>query len=115
MPIDTQWFFEIFLAGFVTVWVFRYFTNNDKKYAEFEWFALSAFWGIFVIGIVGSIPHIQDQLKDIFANPFATGTAMSFFGAIVGYSGSRILRFKWFKWLLNYLGKTGGDKSGKIF
>lgn len=113
--VDTMWFFEIFLGGFITVWTFRYFSSSKEKYAEFEWFALSAFWGVVVVGLVAMFPD-KAQLTTLFGNPFSTGFVASFFGFLFGYMGSRIARMKWFKWVVSYLGKSGEqDKSDKLF
>jgi hypothetical protein len=115
MPIDTQWFLEVFLGGFMTVWAFRYFSGSKEKYAEFEWLALSAVWGIVLIGMVGMLPD-KDQLAKLFSNPLATGLTSSLLGLFFGYAGSRIARMGWFKWTMSYLGKGGeSDKSDKLF
>ena len=113
-PVDTIWFFEVFLSGFMTVWTFRYFSNIKEKYAEFEWLALSAFWGLFMLALIGLLPD-KEQIKNLLMNPFAAGLILSVFGLIVGYAGSRIRRIKWFKWVINFLGKGKKDKSEDIF
>jgi len=113
MNVDIQWFFEIFMAGFMTVWSFRYFSGSKEKYSEFEWFALSAFWGIVIIGLIPLFPNSQET-KDLINNPFETGFTFSFVGLFIGYAGSRIARMKKFKSLMVFLGKGGQDQSEEL-
>lgn len=114
MNLDTLWFFEIFLGGFITVWTYRFFSNKSEKYSEFEWFGSSAFWGLIIVVLVSMLPK-KDVIKQLLDNPLATGTVCSFLGILFGYGGSRLIRMVWFKKSLSYLGKGAKDRSEKIF
>lgn len=120
IPIDTIVFFEIALAGFIAVRTFRYFSENKEKYSEFEWLGLSAFSGLFIImtmgGIIQTYPGGIAELNKLLVNPFATGAIMSSFGFIFGYVASRIIRFKIWSWLMEYIGKNGKqDRSDRLW
>jgi hypothetical protein len=114
MTIDTFVFYELALSGFIAVWIFRYFTGRKEKNSEFEWLGLSAFWGLVILIIVEAIHLPEQQLKDLLGNPFAAGLALSTFGIVLGYMGSRFVRIKLFKRLITYLGKDSEDQSLKF-
>jgi len=116
MPLDTITFFEVVLAGFITVRTFRIFSETKEKYSEFEWLALSALCGIFVLITVESIPGMMTELPKVLQNPFATAAVMSIFGVVFGYLASRITRTRLWAWVTNYFGKNGRrDSSDKLW
>jgi hypothetical protein len=114
MSVDTQWFFYVFLAGFMAVKTFRYFSVSKEKYSEFEWFALSAFFGIQVIMLFNMLPE-QEEAKKILSNPLGTGAFLSFIAIFSGYGASRVTRTSFFKFVMECLGKDGGrDRSADL-
>ena len=118
ISFDTITFFEIILCGFIAVWVFRHFTNSEKKYAEFEWFGLSAFWGLSILALWNSIamlnPDLQVQTSELLKNPFSTGLTLSTFSIILGYGASRVIRLRIWNYVIKFFGKNGKDESGDI-
>lgn len=112
-PIETATFFYVVLSGFMAVWTFRYFTNRKEKYSEFEWFGLSVFWGLAILGVFGMAPEASKT--EILENPLTTGFLLSFFGIFFGYSLSRFSRLGWLSAISRFFGKDGRDKSRDIF
>jgi hypothetical protein len=100
MPLDTANFFLFGLSGFVTVWTFRKFSKT-KGDSEFEYLALSFFWGITNFVLVSWVDHWSpkalDSLNKLTAYPFAFGFALSSYGFILGWLGSKLVRTNWFK------------------
>jgi len=119
ISFDTVAFFEIILGGFMAVWVFRYFAGSERKYSEFEWFGLSAFWGLVILALWNSFaqltPELQTQTNELLKNPFATGLTLStFFSVILGYVAARLVHFRFWRYVMNFFGKGGEDDSGDI-
>ena len=89
MSVDTQTFFQIILAGFVIVWAFRKTAGRVSKIGDFEYFGLSAFWGLVVLVVMEAIPtKHSDDIKNLLVNPYATGLVFSLFGGVLaGWTG----------------------------
>lgn len=45
-------FLVFIIPGFLTVWVFRYFTKSNKR-GDFELLGLSFVWGLIILVILG--------------------------------------------------------------
>lgn len=102
MPLDAQIYFYIILSGFITVWTFRFLTHSKKPTNDFEYLGLSAFWGL-VITYLAQLylkwywHSDAEKMKDVFANPLATGLVFSIiFSPVLGMLGSLLVRpLKW--------------------
>jgi hypothetical protein len=92
MPLDTITFLEVVLSGFMTIWTFRNFTKSDKKLAEFEWLALSVFWGLVIVGFISYLNSIKPypNMQQLISNPFAMGLVTSILGIGFGFLGAEI-------------------------
>jgi L-lactate permease len=95
--------FMFVIPGFITVWSFRYFTDS-KKNADFEYFALSVFWGLMIL-FFNELIAAQDKISELLKNPFATAGAFSIFGLIFGWIGSALSRARWFQFVMSRLKK----------
>lgn len=92
MSFDTQTFFLIILSGFVTVWTFRHFMEI-RKTGDFEYLALSAFWGLFNIAVVEiSLLNDQTKISQVITNPYAGGFVLCIFGFLFGLGGAIFLK-----------------------
>ena len=107
MTTDPQTFFIFILSGFITVWSFRYFSKSSKKLGEFEYFGLSAFWGVIMLMIYGTIPWVsKDQVQKLVSNQYTCGFVLSLLGYFVGYAGAWLSRTKFFRKIDHYRKKS---------
>jgi len=97
-------FFLFIIPGFITVWSFRYFIGSKEK-RDFEYFALSAFWGLLMF-IFYILISKQENIIKLFESPYAAAVALSILGVSMGWLGSIIIRSKYFKevdhWFKNF-------------
>lgn len=95
MTLDTITFFEIALSGFMTMWIFRHFTKNDKKMAEFEWLGLSVFWGLLIMTLLSGLNSLKPypNMQEFLSNPLATGLGTSIIGIVIGFFGAQVNKF----------------------
>lgn len=84
MSFEVYTYFEIILAGFVTVWTFRKFSKSQAKISDFEYLGCSSFWGLALFFIFILAYKDYPNLDATLANPFATGLFISIFGIIFG-------------------------------
>ena len=98
---DIFHFFIFVIPGFITVWSFRYFTNS-KKSADFEYFALSVFWGLLNI-LLYELISSQEQTDKLIQNPYVAATVLSIGGLIIGWIGGVLSRTRWIQKIINWL------------
>jgi len=98
---DIFHFFIFVIPGFITVWSFRYFTNS-KKSADFEYFALSVFWGLLNI-LLYELISSQEQTDKLIQNPYVAATVLSIGGLIIGWIGGVLSRTSWIQKIINWL------------
>jgi hypothetical protein len=89
------------IPGFIIVWSFRYFTDS-KKSADFEYFALSTFWGLLNLLFYELISRAEN-VKSLLQNPYAATFVLSIFGLIIGWFGGVLSRTDWFQKIINWL------------
>ncbi len=92
--IDLISFFIFIVPGAITVWTYRNFTKS-KKAGDFEYIALSAFWGVIIVAIQQLIAP-RGKFTEIINNQYAAAFAFSLFGFIFGWLGSQITK-RWVK------------------
>lgn len=85
IPIDVFSFFIIAIPGAITVWSFRLFTKS-KKQGDFEYLALSVFWGLVVLFIQNFI-FPNELLKRMIGNLYSYAFISSFLGYFLGLLG----------------------------
>jgi membrane protease YdiL (CAAX protease family) len=83
MDIDIFHMFLFVIPGFVTVWSFRFFRKNEKKCGDFEYFALSVFWGLVMLLLYNLVAN-SEQLEKLVGNIYAAALVLSFVGFIAG-------------------------------
>lgn len=94
MSTDIQNFLSFVLCGFTTVWTFRHLKKIQRT-SDFEYLALSIFWGVVVLMLFDLLPGINtDQKNKLLTNPFAAGLVLSIFGFSLGFFGYQIRRIK---------------------
>ncbi len=94
-------FFLFVIPGFITVWSFRYFIGSKEK-RDFEYFALSALWGLLMF-LLYSFFSKQENLVKLFENPYAAAIILSILGLIMGWLGSVLSRTKSFQKIVHWL------------
>lgn len=102
--LDLFHFFLFVIPGFITVWSFRHFIESKEK-ADFEYFALSVFWGLIMILLYGLFLK-QEKFIKLLENPYAGAVTLSILGLIMGWLGSILIRTKCFQkldhWFKNF-------------
>lgn len=83
---ESNYVFLFIIPGFITVWSFRYFTHS-KKSGDFEYLALSLFWGLVMVLINNAVVP-KDQFDAVVANQFAAALSFSILGFILGGFGA---------------------------
>lgn len=103
-PLDLFHFFLFVIPGFITVWTLRHFIGSKEK-TDFEYFALSVFWGLIMLVLYGYLSKQENFIK-LLTNPYAAAIVLSFLGFIMGWIGSVLSRTEWFQriahWLKNF-------------
>ena len=95
--------FLIFIApGFLVVWTFRYCTNSTKQ-GEFEYLGLSFVWGLILFFLVTILSLIIKPLSDLLKSIFGATFILPLFGAFLGWMGSQLVRYSWFKKFEKYI------------
>lgn len=100
-PLDIAHIFIFVIPGFITVWSFRYFTNS-KKSSDFEYLALSIFWGLMIL-LLYELISTNERTKNLLENPYAAASVLSILGLIIGWFGSVLSRVDWIKKMINWL------------
>jgi len=95
MEIDIFHLFLFVIPGFITVWSFRYFTNS-KKNKDFEYFALSVFWGLIML-LIYELVGTKKQIEALIGNPYSAALVLSILGLTIGLMGSKVLQLSGFK------------------
>ncbi len=99
----SDYHFLIFIIpGFLVIWTFRYFTDS-KKQGDFELLGLSFVWGLIVLILVEGLLGSQDKIQKLFENPYVAAVILSIFGVILGWLGSLLPKFTWFRKIINFL------------
>ena len=101
--VDIAHLFIFVVPGFVTVWSFRYFTDS-KKHADFEYFALSVFWGLLILSLYESITA-NELVKTLLANQYAAAIVLSGLGLICGWMGGILSKTKLFHKVITWFKK----------
>jgi hypothetical protein len=67
LTFDSFYFLLFIIPGFITVWTFRSLSKTQSK-SDFEYFALSAFWGLvmFIIFLYTSKAKILTSIFNDF-------------------------------------------------
>ena len=103
-PLDLFHFFIFVIPGFITVWSFRHFIESKEK-ADFEYFALSVFWGLVMLLLYGLLSKQENFIK-LLKNPYFGAVALSILGALMGWIGSILIKMKCFQkldyWFKNF-------------
>lgn len=104
MTIDIFHLFLFVIPGFITVWSFRYFSES-KKSGDFEYFALSVFWGLVML-VVYEMIFTKEQISQLIGNPYAAALVFSLLSPFFGFFGSALSKTNWFQrgatWLKNF-------------
>lgn len=90
--IDLTHFFLFIVPGAMTVWSYRHFTKSTKS-GDFEYLALSAFWGTAILIIEGAISSTESLTK-LLGNPYIATLALSIVGFSFGWIGYWIIKIK---------------------
>jgi len=85
MSFETFTYFQIILAGFVTVWSYRYFNKSQAKITDFEYLGWSSFWGLVLLAGLEFVLKTYPKLNELISNPFATGLLLSVFGFFLAF------------------------------
>ncbi len=88
ISLDIFHLFLFVIPGFITVWSFRYFINS-KKGSDFEYFALSIFWGLIML-LFYEFVATKDQIFNLLKNPYAAALVLSILGFFFSWMGSFI-------------------------
>lgn len=105
-PLNSWMFWILILPGFLTVWVFRYF-NRTKGAGEFEYAGLSIFWGLFILFLtsmmwkIGLLKGIPDTNLTNPGQLLGLASLLCIVTFVLGWAGSSLANFKWFKTLIN--------------
>lgn len=95
--IDIFNLFLFVIPGFITVWSFRYVTE-PKKDSNFEYFALSVFWGLLLLTfnrLIAPLLSTQETFNRLLQNVYAAALAFSFFGFFLGLAGGLLIKGMW--------------------
>ena len=90
IPIDQFLFFLFIIPGAITVWSFRFF-RKSKKTGDFEYLALSVFWGVVMLSILMFLVPVET--KRLIENPYASVLVFSFFGFCASFVVHKITVF----------------------
>ena len=88
--IDTIHFFIFVIPGAITVWAFRYF-RKSKKMGDFEYLALSAFWGLMMLATLSFF--IPEEAARLLKNPYALALSFSIVGLFGSFFSVSLLSF----------------------
>lgn len=89
------------IPGFLTVWSFRYFSNS-KKTGDFEFLGLSFIWGLIMLLVFELIVKEGYRVERLLNNPYAAALVLSLLGFILGWVGSQMIQWRWFRKLINF-------------
>ena len=92
-------FFIFIIPGFITVWSYRFFSNS-VKIGDFEYFAASCFWGLFMVAVyelVCLIVSKRELIRNFLDNPYSSVSVLCLFlltllGFFLGWGGSILAR-----------------------
>lgn len=80
------------IPGFITVWSFRH-VGSIKKASDFEYFALSVFWGLVMLLIYELITPLE-MVQKLLQNLYAAALILSMIGFLFGWIGGRFVKAK---------------------
>jgi hypothetical protein len=92
MTYDIETFYQLILAGFITVWTYRHTSRKPLKHQpEFEYLGLSAFWGLAILLFMAWTQRRNPEyLEGLLTNPYASGAVFSFLGGMLGTSAAQL-------------------------